>query len=181
MNTMMTCSDFASKLGIGTERVRQLCKQGRIKGAERVTLGAISVWMIPSDADDPRLVVGRPKKDRYKPEGIHRMEAKSKFQKIEIDAAQVASRLLAGRAEADRIINEMRKLGVTVELFGSMKAGKIFPTSDIDLLVTDCGSLAPTEVMYEIDCLSGAIAVDVTILSLVPKSAIPRVMESLNG
>ena len=61
MGHMLSTSDFAAQWGISTERVRQLCKSGRIKEAQLLVVGASSVWAIPEDAVDPRRTLGRPK------------------------------------------------------------------------------------------------------------------------
>lgn len=58
---MLSASEFAQKLGISTERVRQLCKTGRIEKSRLFVIGSISAWMIPENAADPRLRLGRPK------------------------------------------------------------------------------------------------------------------------
>lgn len=49
----LTAKQAALKLGVSSTRVRDLCQQGRVKGAEM--LGAAVGWMIP----DPPVVVGK--------------------------------------------------------------------------------------------------------------------------
>ncbi|NQT72072.1 MAG: helix-turn-helix domain-containing protein [Chloroflexi bacterium] len=44
---LLTVTQAAEKLGVKPVRVRQLCQQGRIKGAEK--LG--STWIIPTPID----------------------------------------------------------------------------------------------------------------------------------
>jgi hypothetical protein len=61
MNQMIGASEYATKLGVSAERVRQLCKSGRISGARQFVIGSVSVWMIPRDATDPRGKNGRPR------------------------------------------------------------------------------------------------------------------------
>ena len=43
-------SVVASEWGIGERRLNTLCKQGRIKGAEKIG----NMWLIPSDAQKPK-------------------------------------------------------------------------------------------------------------------------------
>ncbi len=43
-------SEIASEWGIGERRLNTLCKQGRIKGAEKIG----NMWLIPSDAQKPK-------------------------------------------------------------------------------------------------------------------------------
>jgi predicted nucleotidyltransferase len=103
------------------------------------------------------------------------------FEKIIIDPDEARRHLDAGRIEAAHIIAAMKEKGVTVSLFGSMKTGNVFPTSDIDLLVTDCGVMAPELVLYEIYGLAGVITLDVTILDFVTEPTRALILESLNG
>jgi len=63
MTEIISSSEYASKLGISAERVRQLCKAGRVIGAKQFAIGSSSVWMIPKDAKDPRGKNGRPLKN----------------------------------------------------------------------------------------------------------------------
>lgn len=100
-----------------------------------------------------------------------------KFEKIVIDQSAVKKRIEDGQKEADRIISEMEKKGVTVKLFGSIKTGKAFPNSDIDLLVTDCGQMDPEIVLVEIHAMEKEIPLDVMLLQYVPEKNIERVME----
>jgi len=109
------------------------------------------------------------------------MNASSRFERIAIDPRDCEARLREGRREAARVIAAMKDKGVTVELFGSMKTGKVFPTSDIDLLITDCGKMSPAKAVYEIDRLAGSIPLDVTVLDYVPAASLRRVLESLHG
>ena len=53
---MISASDYASKHNLSAERVRQLCKAGRIPGARKIG----SQWVIPSDAPIPERKPGRP-------------------------------------------------------------------------------------------------------------------------
>jgi len=165
----VSTAQFAQMLGIGVERVRQLCKSGRIAGTRQITLGAVSIWLIPSHSPDPRQHVGRPRKsplDSSKSEPVN-ITRKTGFKKLKIDPDDVKKRLVLARKEARKIISEMKKAGVTVELFGSMKKGNPFPNSDLDLLVTDCGGMDPEVVTYQIELLSGEVPVDVTFLDYV--------------
>lgn len=179
MKKMISTSEFATKFGVSTERVRQLCKSGRIKKAQLLTVGQTSVWLIPDDAADPRLKIGRPKNT----DSCVRDEISKKkiFKKILVDQKAAHKRLIEGRMDAERIIRTMAEKGVTVELFGSMKVGNPHQYSDIDLLVTDCGTNDPAIAMYEIELLSGDIPVDVTILEYVPKRSLGYVMETLHA
>lgn len=100
------------------------------------------------------------------------------FKKIPPDPEGSLKRLNEGRHQAELIIAEMKAKGVTVELFGSMRTGKAFPNSDIDLLVTDCGPLDPEVVLVEIYSLERDISLDVTILAYVPQRSLKRIHES---
>jgi len=48
-----TVTDAATRWGISPRRVRLLCEQGRVKGAQKLSMG----WVVPSDA--PKPVVGK--------------------------------------------------------------------------------------------------------------------------
>ncbi len=176
---MITASEFALKMGVSAERVRQLCKAGRLPRARLDRIGPISMWLIPSDASDPRLKAGRPraapKKSALKRHRVNTLSI------ITPDQGASRQRLVRGRQQARAIIREMAKHGVKVELFGSMKSGMAHPGSDIDLLVTDCGDMPPEMVIYHISLLEQDIPVDVTILSLVPAHSLRTVMESARG
>jgi predicted nucleotidyltransferase len=100
---------------------------------------------------------------------------------LALDPAAVMRRLENGRNEAAKIIDSMKKKGVSVKLFGSMKTGKVFPNSDIDLLVTDCGPLDPEVVLVEIHAMEKEIPIDVTLLQFVPEKSLARIMESLHA
>lgn len=177
-----TCSAFGARIGVTAERVRQMCKSGRIEGAKRVTLGGVAVWLIPGDAANPRMPPGRPKKtSNVMPPGQAREQHSPRFQRISEDPAGAAKRFREGRIEADRIIAAMREKGVKVELIGSMKTGKVGPNSDVDLLITDSGPMSPARALYEIDLLEGAIPLDVIVLEFVPQSSLDRVLESVHG
>jgi predicted nucleotidyltransferase len=181
MEGFVGVAEYAQRLGIGVERVRQLCKTGRIPGAHLVQVGRASLWLIPEAAQDPRNRAGRPKKEAPA-EPILPPSTAPKIRRVPIDQVAARRRLAAGRKEAQRIIDAMKLIGVTVELFGSMRTGKVFPTSDIDLLVTDSGPMSPERAIYEIQRLAeGDIPVDVTILEYVPAHSLARVMESLHG
>lgn len=52
----ITAEEAAKRWGITAIRVAQLCRQGRIEGAQEPT-----GWRIPEDADDPRHGPGRPR------------------------------------------------------------------------------------------------------------------------
>lgn len=63
MIEMISSLEYAAKLGISAERVRQLCKAGRVIGAKQFVIGSSSFWMIPKNAKDPRGKNGRPLKN----------------------------------------------------------------------------------------------------------------------
>lgn len=44
-----TVTDAATRWGISPRRVRVLCEQGRVKGAQKLSMG----WVVPSDAPKP--------------------------------------------------------------------------------------------------------------------------------
>lgn len=179
MGNLLSTSECAAQWGISAERVRQLCKSGRINKAQLLVVGASSVWMIPEDAADPRHKLGRPK--ALAPDAPAKPPAQPIFKKIPVDRKAALKRLKDGRRDAERIIRAMEEKGVTVELFGSMRVGNVHQYSDIDLLVTDCGSLDPALATYEMELLAGDIPVDVTILAYVPKRSLECVMETLQA
>jgi predicted nucleotidyltransferase len=183
MEKLISAAEFAKVLGIGVERVRQLCKSGRVANARQITVGAASMWLIPSHAPDPRRHTGRPRKSALiSAESAGGQGGKTTvFRKLEIDQEEVQKRLELGLREAEKIIKAMKKEGVIIEVFGSMKKGRPFPNSDLDLLVTDCGGMDPEVVTYQIELLSGEVPVDVTFLDYVPKASLSRVMESRHG
>ena len=58
---LLTTKEAALKLGITHGRVRQLCSQGRIEGAELASLGRMQGWMIP----DPPVILGTRQKEGF--------------------------------------------------------------------------------------------------------------------
>lgn len=179
MGHMLSTCEFAAHWGISTERVRQLCKSGRINMAQLLVVGASSVWAIPEDAADPRRTLGRPKAAALQVQA--KTPSRPIFKKIPVDHKAAIKRLKDGRRDAERIIRAMAEKGVTVELFGSMQVGNTHQFSDIDLLVTNCGPLDPAIATYEMELLAGDIPVDVTILAYVPQRSVDCVMETLRA
>jgi len=96
----------------------------------------------------------------------------------DIDAARARKRLTEGRALAAVIINHMQKEGVTAELFGSMQTGDVFPTSDVDILVTDRGGLDRAIIEHKIELIPKVISVDVVFLEDVPADSLARIEAS---
>jgi ribosome recycling factor len=47
---ILSCKEFAERLGVSAVRARQLCAAGRVKGAEKKAHD----WIIPAGAKDPR-------------------------------------------------------------------------------------------------------------------------------
>lgn len=60
MNGFITVQETASKWGITPRQVQILCKNGRIKGASRMS----RIWVIPENAEKP--TVGKPINSRNK-------------------------------------------------------------------------------------------------------------------
>lgn len=44
-----TVNDAATRWGISPQRVRLLCSQGRVKGAQKLSMG----WVVPSETPKP--------------------------------------------------------------------------------------------------------------------------------
>lgn len=70
MNTMGGCSEVAELLGVTPGRVRQLCQQGRMVGAEHIGAG----WVIPLP---PQVIP--PKPSRRRPGVIEQEKALPEF------------------------------------------------------------------------------------------------------
>ena len=112
MGQMISASEFAIKLGVSAERVTQLCKSGRISGAEQFVMGSMSVWMIPDQASDPRKGNGRPRK---------------------VSTMRPSQKLYSHR---DSVLSIAAKMGMSnVRVFGSIARGEDTDNSDVDLLV----------------------------------------------
>ncbi|MGQ3076352.1 MAG: nucleotidyltransferase domain-containing protein, partial [Ferrovibrionaceae bacterium] len=91
------------------------------------------------------------------------------------------ARLRLGRQEARAIIAAMKKKGVTVRLFGSMKTGQTTPHSDIDLLITDPGPLGAMRAVSETLAERLTIPVDVVAEETIGPDAFARIQDSLNA
>ncbi|MGQ3193537.1 MAG: nucleotidyltransferase domain-containing protein [Hydrogenophaga sp.] len=94
---------------------------------------------------------------------------------------QAEARLRLGRQEARAIIAAMKKKGVTVRLFGSMKTGQTTPHSDIDLLITDPGPLGAMRAVSETLAERLTIPVDVVAEETIGPDAFARIQDSLNA
>lgn len=167
---MLSPAEYARAHGISAERVRQLCRTGRIQGATQQTLGPMTMWLIPSDVADPRLPRGRPAKPKlslYQPDADTQREA--------------GKRLRLGRREARAIIAAMKKKGVKVKLFGSMETGQTTPHSDIDLLITDPGPLGVMRAISETLAERLTLPLDVVAEATIGRDAFARIQESLHA
>lgn len=171
--------------GISAERVRQLCRTGRIPRATLQTLGPMTMWLIPSDVADPRLPRGRPCKPRAPEPGARSQpQAKPRISLYQPDPETqrlAKARLNLGRQEAQTIIKAMRKKGVKIALFGSMKTGRTTPFSDIDLLITDPGPMGALRAIAETLAERLTIPVDVVAKETIGADAFARIKESLNA
>lgn len=183
--SMLSPAEYAKAHGISAERVRQLCRTGRIPGATQQTLGPMTMWLIPSDVADPRLPRGRPAKSKA-PEPPATLQARVKprlsLYKPDTETQRKAEeRLRLGRLEARAIIAAMKKKGVKVKLFGSMKTGKTTPHSDIDLLITDPGPLGVMRAISETLAERLTIPLDVVAEETIGHDAFARIKESLHA
>lgn len=184
-SSMLTPAEYARVHGISPERVRQLCRTGRIPGATQHTLGPMTMWLIPSDVEDPRLPRGRPPKTSS-PEPSAPVQAglrpRLSLYKPDTETQRKAEeRLRLGRREARAIIAAMKKRGVTIQLFGSMKTGQTTPYSDIDLLITDAGPLGALRAISQTLAERLTIPIDVVAKETIGREAFARIQESLHA
>jgi len=183
--SLLSPAEYARAHGISAERVRQLCRTGRIPGATQHSLGPLTLWLIPSDVVDPRLRRGRPAKPRAPeaPAPVQtRAHPKLSLYQPDADTQRLAeARLRLGRQEARAIIAAMKKKGVTVRLFGSMKTGQTTPHSDIDLLITDPGPLGAMRAVSETLAERLTLPVDVVAEETIGHDAFARLQDSLNA
>jgi hypothetical protein len=49
----ISAKEFSERKGKGYTRVRELCREGRIKGARYVGTGNRGTWLIPENAEYP--------------------------------------------------------------------------------------------------------------------------------
>jgi len=182
---MLTPAEYARAHDISTERVRQLCRTGRIPGAKQQTLGPMKMWLIPSGVADPRLPRGRPPITSYpEPSGPVAAGLKPRLSLYKPDAEaqrKAKERLRLGRREARAIIATMKKRGVTIQLFGSMKTGQTTPHSDIDLLITDAGPIGVFRAISETLAERLTIPIDVVATETIGPEAFARIQESLHA
>lgn len=174
--SLLSPAEYARLHGISAERVRQLCRTGRMPGATQQTLGPMTMWLIPSDVADPRLPRGRPCKPKAP------AKPRLSLYQPDLETQRLAeARLLLGRQEARAIIAAMKKRGVTIRLFGSMKTGRTTPYSDIDLLITDPGSMGALRAISETLAERLTIPVDVVAEETIGADAFARIKESLHA
>ncbi len=183
--SLLSPAEYARLHGISAERVRQLCRTGRIPRATLRTLGPMTMWLIPSDVADPRLPRGRPCKPRVtEPSAPSQPQAKPRISLYQPDPETqrlAKARLHLGRQEAQTIIKAMKKKGVKIALFGSMKTGRTTPFSDIDLLITDPGPMGALRAISETLAERLTIPVDVVAAETIGTDAFARIKESLNA
>ncbi len=182
---LLSPAEYARLHGISAERVRQLCRTGRIPRATQQTLGPMTMWLIPSDVADPRLPRGRPCKPRAPDHGApSQVQTRPRITLYQPDPEtqrQAEARLRLGRQEARAIIAAMKKRGVTIQLFGSMKTGRTTPHSDIDLLITDPGPMGALRAISETLAERLTIPVDVVAKETIGPEAFARIQESLHA
>lgn len=179
---LLSPAEYARVHGISAERVRQLCRTGRIPGATQHSLGPLTLWLIPSDVADPRLPRGRPAKPRAPAPAQTRAQPRLSLYQPDADTQRLAeARLRLGRQEARAIIAAMKKKGVTIQLFGSMKTGQTTPHSDIDLLITDPGPLGAMRAVSETLAERRTLPVDVVAEETIGHDAFARLQDSLNA
>lgn len=143
------------------------------------------MWCIPSDVVDPRLPRGRPAKAvPVEPSAPTPTGSKPRLSLYKPDAdeqRQAEARLRLGRQEARAIIAAMKKKGVTIQLFGSMKTGQTTPYSDIDLLITDPGPLGAQRAISETLAERLTLPTDVVAKETIGAEAFARIQESLHA
>lgn len=183
--SLLSPAEYARLHGISAERVRQLCRTGRMPGATQQTLGPLTMWLIPSDVADPRLPRGRPCKPKaLEPDAPSQALPRTRLSLYQPDPETqrlAEARLLLGRQEARQIIATMKKRGVTIKLFGSMKTGRTTPYSDIDLLITDPGPMGALRAISETLAERFTIPVDVVAEETIGADAFARIKESLHA
>lgn len=183
--SLLSPAEYARVHGISAERVRQLCRTGRMPGATQQTLGPMTMWLIPADVADPRLPRGRPCKPKapatHAPAQVQEKPRLSLYQADEPTQRQAKARLQLGRQEARAIIAAMKTRGVKIELFGSMKTGITTPYSDIDLLITDPGPMGALRAISETLAERLTIPVDVVAEETLGPEAFARIQESLHA
>jgi predicted DNA-binding transcriptional regulator AlpA/predicted nucleotidyltransferase len=186
-------TDVAEMIGMSRQNMRKLMTNHSTTFPIPLHEGSVSIWHLADILDWLQAKGGYlleqsvidvahvTKKINASKKSYPTSNAPDHFEKIVIDPIAVKRRVENGRREAAKIIASMRQKGVVVQLFGSMKTGKAFPNSDLDLLVTDCGPLDPEIVLADIHAMEDEIPLDVMLLQFIPANSLGRVMESLNG
>lgn len=135
MAWLVSCTEFARLHALSVQRVRQLAREGRIAGAERVG----ERWVMPRAAVIVRRPPGRPPAPR--PGAAWRRSAErekpaasaSAIDAFLIQRSEQRRRLL--RAAAAEVIGRLHRQGVTCVPIGSAASGDVRPESDLDVLV----------------------------------------------
>lgn len=178
---LLTPAEYAQLHSITAERVRQLCRRGRIIGAIRKARGASSVWLIPESAPVTSVATSPPL-PRLREDANECLQLLmpriSLFQPDKKYLASASKRLAVGRQEAGLIIQEMAAAGVQILLFGSMRTGHTTPYSDIDLLITDPGSMSVERAVAAVLGLQKSVPVDVVPAAYMRQDTLMRILAS---
>jgi len=135
MAGLLSCTEFARRHALSVQRVRQLAREGRIAGAERIG----ERWVMPRSAEIVRHPPGRPPgarpgtARRGATERGKRAAPPSPIDALLVRRSEQRRRLL--RAAAAEVIGPLRRRGVTCVPIGSAASGDVRPESDLDVLV----------------------------------------------